>query len=97
MASASVYSGSKSGIGGTAAQLTTTSIKLYNGLTVFASGSNGGVVAVAANSGITYNTDPANDGFPLVAGASIFLPINDPSKVYVVASTNGNVVYWVGG
>jgi hypothetical protein len=86
--------GRKSAIGTTAVQLTTTSAHAPRGVQIKASVANSGTVYVG-NSDVTAGSADATDGFPLGAGDALFLPIDDPSKVYLVGSAAGQIVFFV--
>jgi hypothetical protein len=86
--------GRKSAIGTTAVQLTTTSVHAPRGVQMKAAVSNSGTVYVG-NSDVTAGAADATDGFPLGAGDALFVPIDDPSKIYLVGTAAGQVVYFV--
>jgi hypothetical protein len=90
------YTGRKTSIGTTGVQISSSSQKLRNGVTVLASGSNSATVYVGCNSGITANTSDTADGFPLAAGGAIFIETDNVNKVYVISTSANQVVFWMG-
>lgn len=61
----------------------------------------GGIVlkASSGNTGIVYvgNADVSDgNGFFLSSGEAINLPVDDPSRIYLVASESGQIVAWIG-
>ena len=90
------YHGSLGSIGATALQLTATSRKLAQGVTVKADAGNAGNFIFVGLIGVTAGISaPTTDGFKLAAGQEIEIPIDDPSKIYVIGSTTGLAVSWV--
>ena len=87
--------GSKDSIGTTAVQLSETSIPANNGVLIKADKDNSGTVYVG-NSGITAgNSNPTTDGFPLDAGETLFLEIDNANKIYLRADTTAQVVSFI--
>ncbi|MHB1033226.1 MAG: hypothetical protein ACYC35_23935 [Pirellulales bacterium] len=86
--------GRKSAIGTTAVPLVATSSRAAKGVQIKAAAANSGTVYVG-QSDVTADAADATDGFPLAAGEALFLPVDDPSKVYLVASTAGQKVFFV--
>ncbi len=86
--------GRKSAIGTTAVQLTVTSTHAPRGVQLKASVANSGTVYVG-NSDVTAGAADATDGFPLGAGEALFVPIDDPSKIYLVGTSAGQIVFFV--
>lgn len=85
--------GRTSGIGTTAVQLVTASSRLAKGVQLKAPQSNSGVVYVGT-AGVTADAADATDGFPLSGGEGLFVPIDDPSKLYVRGSATGQKLFW---
>jgi hypothetical protein len=85
--------GRKSSIGTTAVPLTATSVHAARGVQLKAASANTGTVYVG-NSDVTADSADATDGFPLTPGEGLFLPVDDPSRVYVVGSTSGQKVFF---
>jgi len=77
-------------VGTTAVQLTSTSTPLNFGIVVKADPDNTGNVYVGDSSVSTTN------GYLLTPGEGIAFEIDDVSKVYVVADTDNQKVYWIG-
>jgi len=86
--------GSKSSIGTSAVQLTTSSIKTIKGVIVKAATGNSGTIYIG-NSDVTSGTTDATDGFELGAGAGVTVEIDNVNKVYAIGSTTGQKVYWL--
>lgn len=86
--------GSRSGIGTTAVQITSTSVATRKGVLVKAGNSNLGVVFIG-NSGVTAGTVDATDGFELDAGESVIIEIDNVNKLFVIGSAVGQRVFWV--
>jgi hypothetical protein len=86
--------GRTSSIGTSAAPLTSVSSHAPRGVQIKAAIGNTGTVYVG-NSDVTANAADATDGFPLVGGEALFVPVNDPSKVYVIGSASGQTVFYL--
>jgi hypothetical protein len=86
--------GRKSSVGTSVVPLTTVGGKAARGVQVKAAVSNTGTVYVG-NSDVTADSADATDGFPLAPGDGLFLPIDDPTRVYLVASAAGQKVFFV--
>lgn len=67
---------------------------LVNGLSVRAKSSNLGAVWVGA-AGVTATDDGTGNGFSLLPGAAISLPVSNASSVFIIG-TAGDVVYVIG-
>ncbi len=76
-----------------AVQLVSAASHLTKGVQIKAPETNSGVVYVGA-SGVTADSADATDGFPLSPGEGLFVPVDDPSKLYVIASAAGQKVFW---
>ena len=95
--SGTLYHGSKASIGATALQLTSTSRSLNRGVKVKADAGNSTNFIFVGLSGVTAGTSaPTTDGYKLAAGEETELAIDDPSKIYVIGSTTGLAVSWIG-
>ena len=90
--------GAKSVIGTTAVQLTTVvlgeTVFLKRGVLIKAASTNTGVVYIG-HTNVTANSADLTDGMPVAAGESVTIEIDEPSKLYVIASAAGQKVYWV--
>ena len=87
-------------VGQTAAPLTTNSRSLCRGVVVRAAGAgedtpNSDIVWVG-RACVTADNDVGTGGVPILPGGSIFLPVDDPSKVYVISNTAAQDVAWLG-
>ena len=88
--------GGRSGIGPSGVQLIpdTTNLALY-GITFYADKGNRDLIWIG-NSGLTAASGQYTDGFPLVSGASMFLPLRHPDSIYVrTSSVTNQKIYWV--
>lgn len=85
----------KTSIGATALQLTSTSMAARQGVEIRAAPANSTGIIYVGNSDVTAGGTDATDGFALAAGERVFIPIDDPSKVYVIGSTTGLAVCWI--
>jgi len=45
---------------------------------------------------VTADSAPGTGGYPLMPGASIVLPIDDPSQIYIVSDIEEQEVSWIG-
>ncbi len=86
--------GRASSVGTTAAALTSNSTHAAKGVQLKAAAANTAVVYVG-NSDVTADSADATDGFPLQSSDSLFLPINDPSKIFVIASAANQKVFFL--
>lgn len=86
--------GSNLDIDTTAEQITTTSFACKFGVTLKADITNTGIIYVG-NSDVTAGTTAATDGFPLSAGETLTLEVNNPNLLYAIASANNQKIYWV--
>lgn len=87
-------SGRKSDISSTPSRLTSdTSLIANEGVQIIASPSNSETIYVGTSSSITANSGDG-DGFPLIAGAALFLPEVHPSDIYLVSPSASNLVVW---
>ena len=86
--------GSNRDIDTTAEQITSTSFACKFGVTVKADITNTGIIYVG-NSDVTAGSTAATDGFPLSAGETLTLEVNNPNLLYAIASANNQKIYWV--
>lgn len=87
--------GQNSDVDTSAEQLTATSFHTRKGVVVKAADANSGTIYVGNSSSVTANSADATDGFELGAGQSITIEIDDPSKIYVIASAANQKVFWL--
>ncbi|MCA9100066.1 MAG: hypothetical protein R3C10_03670 [Pirellulales bacterium] len=87
--------GSKSSIGTSAVQLVASSTPATRGVLVRAAHDNTGTVYVGASSSVTANSSDATDGLPLAAGDSLLVKVDDANKVYLIANTTGQKVFFL--
>ncbi len=88
-------------VGPTPVPVTPNSVELIRGLLLRAPGSNDVLTpnvdcVFVGLASVTPGTNQPTDGFPLTPGASIELPVSDPSKVFLVSQTPGQLVSWMG-
>lgn len=90
--------GKKSGIGVNAVRLTAVSLDSVRvgAILIKASPDNSGRVYVGTDNTVTADSTDATDGFELSAGESVVVEIDDPSKIFVIASATGQKVFWIG-
>ena len=86
--------GSNLDIDTTAEQITSTSFACKFGVTVKADITNTGIIYIG-NSDVTAGSTAATDGFPLSAGETLTLEVNNPNLLYAIASANNQKIYWV--
>ncbi len=83
-------------VGASAEQLTSSTYKCKNGVIVKASSDNTGKVYIGDSSAVTAGTADATDGFELSAGHSITIPVDKPSRIWLIGSAASQKVYWLG-
>jgi len=82
-------------IGTSAAFLVTnTATRCSKGVQIKAAAGNAGTVYVG-KSDVTANTAAATDGYPLAAGEEIFIPTDDASDVFAIASQASQGVFFL--
>lgn len=89
-----VTTGATSSIGTSAVQLTSSNIPCRFGVKVIADRTNTGTVYVGRST-VTNGVVDATDGFPLLRGEQVGLPIRNANLVWVIGSTAGQKVYWI--
>jgi len=87
-------------VGTVAVPLTPLSLSCNRGVLVRAAGagdpvSNTDLVWVGRKA-VTAGSNVGTGGVPILPGASIVLPVDDPSLVYVVSLSEGQDVSWLG-
>lgn len=78
----------------TASAAALTAQALTNGLTLRAKSTNVGAVFVGA-AGVTATDTGSGNGFALLPGAAISLPVSNASAVYIIGTAN-DIVYVIG-
>lgn len=86
--------GSNLDVDTSAEQITTTSFNAKRGVVVKADSANTGIVYIG-NSDVTAGNTAATDGIPLSAGESAEIEIDNPNKLYAIASVVNQKVYWM--
>src|SRR5690348_3824761 len=71
-----------------------TNLATNEGVQILASSANGETIYVGYSNAITCNAGDDTDGFPLQAGASLFVPCRHASDVWVISPTLSNLVVW---
>lgn len=90
------HTGSKSSIPANAVPLTASGVILAQGVQIFTDRSINGTVYCGYHPNITAAGSDHSTGFPLASGDSLFLPVNDPTSIFVLSSPSGQKVYWIG-
>jgi len=87
-------------VGATAVQLTALGFIFSKGLLLRAPGSDDGTPNTnfiwVGGAGVTADSDVATGGIPIPPGDSINLPVNDPSKIYVISDAASQEIAWMG-
>lgn len=87
--------GRRSNVSTVASQLTSDSGVVANeGVQILVSSANSEPIYVGYSSAITCDEADSTDGFPLIAGSSLFLPCRHASEIWVKAPTQANLVLW---
>lgn len=82
-------------VGTTAAQLASAKFSdVLKGVLVVADPANT-VTVYIGREGVTANNNVDTGGIPLPAGASIFIPIEDPTSLFVVSGSAAQDVAWM--
>lgn len=89
-----IRTGRLSSIGTSAVQLISTTTGCNQGVTIKADANNAGVVYIGRST-VTANSADGTDGFPLAAGEEIFIPCEDVSYLYAIASTTAQKIFWI--
>lgn len=90
----SSLSGSKS-VGLTAVRLTTNDNQIRRGILVKQKNTDTGNVFVGFTSDVTPGTVPTTDGFELGGGQSVQIDIDNANKIWLIADTASQTIYWV--
>lgn len=86
--------GRKSSIGTSAVQITSTSTAAIIGVEVKAARTNS-VRVFVGNSDVTADSADSTDGMELGPGESVFIPVDNANKVYVIAESGSSAkVFW---
>lgn len=76
-----------------AEQITASSIACRHGVWLHADPANTGIVYIG-NSDVTIATADGTDGWPMYAGNTIFVHVENVNLVYAIASAANQVVHW---
>ena len=90
------YTGGNSDVDATAEALTTRDVPLRKGIVVKAAAANSGIVYVGPSSSVTADSDATTGGFPLSAGDSVTIEVNNANLVYCIGSVTNQAVSWLG-
>lgn len=90
----SLHHGRNVDVGSTAAPLTAVRRRLSRGVQLKAAAANSTAVYVGSSS-VTAGTAAATDGFPLDPGDALFVPIDSPHKLYLIAASPQQSVCWL--
>jgi hypothetical protein len=87
-------------VGVTAVQLTPQSFQAEKGILIRAPGTddptpNTVPVWIAQTDTVTADST-GSGGYPLAPGESLSLPVNDPSKIYIISSAADQTIAWMG-
>lgn len=87
-------------VGATAVQLTEQSFQAEKGILLRCPGTDDTVpntdpVWVAQTPNVTSDST-GTGGFPIAPGESVSLPVNDPSKLYVISTAAAQTIAWMG-
>lgn len=92
---ATFHHGRNSDIDTVAEPLTTARPHLSRGVQLKASASNSATIYVG-NHDVTINANDVTDGFPLEPGDALFLPVDSPHKIYLIAAAVNQSLSWLG-
>lgn len=87
--------GSKGSIGVSALPLTAVGFGAAKGIELIAAATNAAGIVYVGNADVTAGSAEATDGFPLAAGARLFIPIERVSSIHLIGSTTGLKVFWI--
>lgn len=85
---------SHTGVNQTAVRITPVDTKAKAGLQIYTDANNTSSVYIGQGTGITAQSG-ANDGFPLPADSSLFLPIVEVDEIYGISDVSGQHVWWL--
>ncbi len=66
---------------------------LTQGVQIRAANANAGIIYVGGTN-VTADSNPETDGFPILAGEGLFIPIDDMNKLKLIASMAGQKLFW---
>jgi hypothetical protein len=96
----SILSNGHQTVGTTAVQLTTLSLQFARGVLLRAPGNNDPASNDApiwvGRQGVLASSDLANGGMPIPPGESLFIPIDDPTKIWLISTDANQDVAWMG-
>lgn len=75
-------------VGTSPVQVSSSKVRVYGKVRLSAAAGNGGTIYVG-------NADvSASNGYPLLAGESVNIHVDDVSKIFIVASDPGQILKW---
>jgi hypothetical protein len=81
-------------------QLTPNSIMLNRGVLIRCPGAKDPVPNLypvwVGFKGVTPDSNPDTGGMPVVPGSSLFLPVDDPSELYIISTNADQEAAWLG-
>jgi len=84
-------------VGVTAVQLLTKSPQtMYKGVLLRADDSNTVIVYVGGGSNVTADNAESTGGMPLPAGATILVPTEDATNIWLIAAAAAQDIAWIG-
>ena len=86
--------GSKSSIGTSAVQISSTSVVASSGVTLRSALANSATIYIGPST-VTANTAAATNGIPLNPGESINMPLNNLNLLYAIATATGQEIFWM--
>lgn len=81
----------------TASQIKNTTDVAKEGVLIYSDVDNSGVIYVGGHTGITANSGDDTDGFPIVAGSSLLVPVRKMADLYAVSDSTAesNTIWWM--
>ena len=64
------------------------------GVLIVSDGSNSAIIYIGRK-GVTADNDTDTGGVPLPAGTAIFLPVEDPTRLFVISTASNQDVAWM--
>lgn len=87
-------------VGATPVQLTTLGLAAYKGILLRCPGEadptgNTDPVWVGNSPTVTADSTPATGGMPILPGSAMFIPIDSPTRLWVVSSASDQDIAWM--
>lgn len=90
------FHGRKSSIGPTPAAITDVESRPQFGILIKAAEFNTDIIWIGSSADLTMDSKDETDGFPLLAGQSVTIEINDPRKIYSASESENQTAFWIG-